>query len=170
MTTTTPQPTTPAKPMNKFELASLRERELMTKFFEDKGITQYTFSPISGYARWDGTFVAINGDKFVFEVKVRNMNHDKYATSVLEVDKVEYLRGLGQANNCKPLAFLFFTDNTLLVADLTKHYSTNSWEANQYTVISDAKTTKHFYELPIKGLNKYVLNTTNTINTINTTK
>ena len=41
---------------NKFELASIKERELMTKFFTKYRIFIYDFTPIESYDRHDGTF------------------------------------------------------------------------------------------------------------------
>lgn len=96
--------------MNNFNRASQEERLIMTKFFKQKNITNYTFTEIESFDRYD----AIINNKAVIEVKVRNQNSTDFSSTMIEKSKFDFLINYSKETNLIPFLFVYYKKDKLL--------------------------------------------------------
>lgn len=132
--------------MNKFEIASLLERQKMEKVFEKHNIETYCFTDANSYIQYDGYFINKNNNTITFEVKVRNLSSTSYKTTLIEESKLNFLY---QKEN--PFIFVFFNDNKYLVhkIDKNKEYLISTKFAPKQTNGDNSKIEKRMVEIPI---------------------
>lgn len=137
---------------NRFEEASLVERRLTKEFLVSTGIAEKAiyFTDAKSYAAYDGSFY-VNGQKIMFEVKVRNVSSDRYENTVIEQGKYNYLMACAKNSGVKPYIIIFFTDGKVLVKNI-EHCEVKLSEkyAPITTAIYTGKKVKNFMEIPFK--------------------
>lgn len=109
----------------KFHKSSLKEEEMMIKFFKKYNVTNYSFTDREGYSKTDGEF--IRNEPIIFETKCRNLRHDFYTTTTIEWKKVKAVLNRGLNENKRMFLFFFFEDNYVMMQELFHdvHYSIN---------------------------------------------
>ena len=126
--------------------AAAKEREKMSQLFTQNGITNYLFTT-ERYAQWDGLYVNSKDTSVCFEVKVRNFNHDKYYSTMIEKSKFDYLTSTQQIG--EPRLFVFFEDNTYFTTKLEKdnpdYFHSKEWLPRTTTGNSDKVLTDVVY-------------------------
>lgn len=139
------------KPLSdKFKESSLIERMKMDDFLKSKGITDYGFTPIDSFERYDGWYRTKNGKKYIFEVKVRNVESTKYETTLIEKSKYDYLYSSVFLTQVGCLVFIFFTDGKVLIEDiLTVEPTFIEMSAPLTTQGYRGRVNKTFLEIPI---------------------
>lgn len=101
----------------KFIQASLKERELLIKFFNLQGISDYQLTSEEEFDKYD----AIVKDRAIIEVKIRNKKSDDFNTTIIEAQKYDYLISESRKLGLKPILMVYFErDNTLMLWDLSK--------------------------------------------------
>ena len=144
--------------MDKFEISSNKEREMMEIVFRKMKITDYDFTPSDGDDRHDGTFNS-GTHKIMFEVKVRNIYQHEHKDTVIETSKYEYMQKASKNIGAVPMLFIFFKGERFLLECLNKTYKTKKMKAPRTT--SDTKrsnmVTKNFILIPITEDNTYNL-------------
>lgn len=94
------------------------EREVLTKIFEQKGITEYEFSDSDSWARYDVIFTTASGKKYIAEIKNREITSDKFKTTVLESKKVHWLCKEAKRLGVIPMYIATFTDHKYILFNL----------------------------------------------------
>lgn len=125
--------------------AEQKEMDLMTKVFNQFGITDYKFTEIGSMERYDGDFVNSKGEKIVFEIKVRDLAIDRYPTTIIEDHKYKYLLQQELMTGKIPYLFVFYPrDNKVFITRLKEEgykvinnkgcsttFGTNGYEKNK---------------------------------------
>lgn len=145
--------------MNKFEQASRLERELMTNLFNQNNVDSFYFTDENGFDREDGYYSATTKTytkEIVFEVKNRDVASDKYSTTIIEKDKIDYILQKGQDTNHQPYLFFFFNDGKYMSIKLSKdiYYSTILLDAPITTMGVKRMVEKEFVAFNIQNLQK----------------
>lgn len=132
--------------MDKFKKASLLERSKMEQVFNKEGIVNYNFTSAESKERHDGTFENKKGTKITFEVKVRNIDVNKYDTTIIEKSKFDYL--ITQTN---PYLFVFYENDVYLSHRLKKNnnYVFSTKMAPRATMGDNTIIKKIMVEIPI---------------------
>lgn len=144
--------------MNRFQLASIKEREYMTNLLRSKGIKdwQVTFTDEKSFKQYDGIYENSKGEMIMFEVKVRNVASNKYPTTVIEQSKYNFLIDAYRKEGVIPYIFIFFTDGKVLIQNLlSRTVVPKSMYAPKTTSGDTTKVLKHFMEIPIDDLNTH---------------
>ena len=100
-----------------FTTASTVEREKMLQLFTQNGITNYLFTDETTYEQWDGLYVT-KLKSVCFEVKVRQFEHDRWYSTMIEKSKFDFLTTTQQIG--EPRLFVFFDDNTYFTTKLER--------------------------------------------------
>ncbi len=106
--------------MNKFQRASIREREVLTTLFNKAKAQDYTFTNVDGYASYDAMLTGRTGTVYMVECKVRNVNSDTYLTTMIEKYKFDYLISTTKGTNIKPNLTVVFKDNLMFNTTLSE--------------------------------------------------
>lgn len=105
--------------INKFTQAAEKERELLSRFFESIGCTNYSFTEAEGFDRYDATFEFLD-IKYLVEVKVRNVKSNQYPTTLIDKSKTDFLREEALKEGYIPVLVIFFTDDKCFLCNLDK--------------------------------------------------
>lgn len=145
--------------MNKFEIASKLEREKMTTLFKQNNVNSFYFTDENGYDREDGFYTATtrtSTKEIVFEVKNRDVASDRYSTTIIEKDKIDYLLQKGEESNHIPYVFFFFTDGYYTAIKLSPdvYYSSFLMDAPATTMGNNTRVVKEFVGFNILNLQK----------------
>lgn len=134
-----------------FDKAEQNERDLMVQLFKKYNINEYSFTPIGSKAEYDGEYTTKKGEKIIFEVKSRRFNSDRYATTVLEDHKIQYLLKKGREENKKIYVFFFFEDAKVYIHQLkqTDTYEIKPTLSTKSTYGKYQEDIRAFIYLPI---------------------
>jgi len=94
------------------------------------------------FSKWDSAVLMKDGEKYLIEIKCREMNSDRHPDYMIEEKKYEYL--MNQVNNgYTPIYVNFFWDNTCLVWNLEEQTEIGKKEVycNKVTVNPNAGKT-----------------------------
>lgn len=143
--------TTKSLTMNNFQKSSLKEREMLTKLFNQTGISDFTFTSEKGYDRHDAEFKVLDTE-FIVEVKVRNVSSTAYPDTLVDDSKVQYLIAKAKELNAVPVLVIFFSDGTYASFNLNKHqgHLTKKY-CNRTTAINTGKRFKEVRLFTLKG-------------------
>lgn len=97
--------------MNKFELAELKEREILLKFCEAKNFKTFSMTPLNSRLIYD----IIIGDKILGEIKIRNQASTSFPTTLLEEKKYNALFEFAKDSNLIPYYFVYFEVDKVLM-------------------------------------------------------
>ena len=100
-----------------------KERENLTKLFQNLGITEYRFTSSTGMDKVDGAY-KWNGAMYVVEAKVRACNRATYPSHLIEQPKYQELVAW-QAKGFKPVYINFFWDGAIIY-DLSQRIQNNT--------------------------------------------
>jgi hypothetical protein len=146
--------------MNNFQKASVKERQKAEALLISKGVTEYGFTDDEGYDQHDGWYTTKTGKIICFEVKNRNVSSTKYRTTVIEKKKYEYMTNEQKVG--EPYLFVFFTDDKVLVENLTSRpYKQTQFMAPKTTADYSNKILKLQIEIPIDNTNILTFISTN---------
>lgn len=144
--------------MNKFQIASIKERQAMESLFNQNNINHYYFTDDKGYDRVDGYYTAFTASnqtkEVVFEVKNRDVTSNQYRTTIIDKDKIDYIIEKAIETNNIPYLYFFFKDNKYLSIELKKdnNYSIIKRTAPSTTMGNNQMRIKEFVEFPIENL------------------
>lgn len=137
-----------------FTNAATKERKYALQYFLDKGYTEdnIEFTPSDGVDRYDGILTKHNGDKILFEIKIRDVKSDQYKTSMLDESKYLILLEEAKKINAIPAAMFFYNDGKLLALNLLKNPPVKVSERwmPRTTAINTGRCTKRIAEFKIK--------------------
>lgn len=99
-----------------FQQASLREREQLVRLAYTIGAHAFYIQP----SRSPYDFTIVKGETIdILEAKFRNCAHDKYPTTMIELEKYNRIKGLWKDKMCTRALYVeFFTDDIALIYNL----------------------------------------------------
>lgn len=150
---------TSSKYIVNFDNAETLETQLMTKVFNQFGITDYSFTPNGSYSRHDGQYTTTRGEKIIFETKVRTIGINDYNTTVIEQSKYEYLLQQELITGKIPYLFVFYPkDNKVFVTRVVEGLNKTSNSCQKQTCGDQTKVTKKLINFPITSMGTITLN------------
>lgn len=145
--------------MNKFTEYSHIERMKMEQLFTKHNITKYEFTDSDGYDRYDGLFFNSKNERIFFEVKNRKVYSNQYTTSFIDYSKYEFLIELNKKTGDKVFVFIFYSDDKVLIQDLTKANITKTeFNCPRTTAGDQTKVLKQMATIEINSKNLIDLN------------